>query len=433
MSFERGIAVVGLGYIGLPTSAAIAMQGVEVKGVDVNEDTVAAINLGRAPIVEPDLDVAVAGAHARGLLSASTEVPEADVFMIAVPTPFKDGHQPDLSYVRAAACRSHPSCAAERWSSSSRPPHRAPPGWSPSGWPRRGPTSNSPTRPWTPPMSTWRTARSGCCPGASWSSWSPTTASSAASPRVCPPGRRGLRALLQGRDPLHRRRDRRDGQAGGELLPRRQHRLRQRAGRRLRAAGARRLGGHPAGQPAPARRTCSSPGPGVGGHCIAVDPWFIVAAAPEHDRADPDRPRDQRRPARRRSSRRHESSAADNGAPIACLGLAFKADIDDLRESPAVTVTAGLAAAMPDREILAVEPNVADPAACAAAAPQRRAGLGRDGPRSGRHRGPVGGPHRLQGARHGRPAGKDARRHAWHVERPARARDLTTSRAKGSS
>ena len=68
--FENGIAVLGLGYIGLPTSAAIAMRGVLVKGVDVNLATVEAVNRGEVPIVEPDLDVAVAGAHARGKLVA---------------------------------------------------------------------------------------------------------------------------------------------------------------------------------------------------------------------------------------------------------------------------------------------------------------------------------------------------------------------------
>ena len=101
--FERGIAVIGLGYIGLPTSAAIASQGVMVNGVDVNPRTVDAINKGTVPIVEPDLGVAVAGAHARGNLVASMEMPEADAFLIAVPTPFKGDHEPDLSYVQAAA------------------------------------------------------------------------------------------------------------------------------------------------------------------------------------------------------------------------------------------------------------------------------------------------------------------------------------------
>ena len=96
------VAVIGLGYIGLPTSAALATVGVRVKGVDINETSVKEVNAGRCPILEPDLDTAVAGAVARGLLSASTEVETADAFLLAVPTPFMEDHQPDLSYIRAA-------------------------------------------------------------------------------------------------------------------------------------------------------------------------------------------------------------------------------------------------------------------------------------------------------------------------------------------
>ena len=96
------VAVIGLGYIGLPTSAALATVGVRVRGVDVNERSVNEVNAGRCPILEPDLDTAVAGAVARGLLTASTVVEPADAFVLAVPTPFMAGHQPDLSYIRAA-------------------------------------------------------------------------------------------------------------------------------------------------------------------------------------------------------------------------------------------------------------------------------------------------------------------------------------------
>ena len=100
--FERGVAVVGLGYIGLPTSAVLAANGLRVVGVDVNPEVVSAINAGTTPIIEPDLDAAVAGAVARGTLRAQTEMPEADVFLVAVPTPFKEGNHPDLSYVEQA-------------------------------------------------------------------------------------------------------------------------------------------------------------------------------------------------------------------------------------------------------------------------------------------------------------------------------------------
>ena len=96
------VAVVGLGYIGLPTAAALATRGVHVIGVDVNEDTVDAIGHGEVPFVEPDLAVAVRGAVSMGALTTSTKTPEADAYIIAVPTPFRDDRSADLSYIRSA-------------------------------------------------------------------------------------------------------------------------------------------------------------------------------------------------------------------------------------------------------------------------------------------------------------------------------------------
>src|SRR6478752_1900546 len=101
--FAGRVVVVGLGYIGLPTAVALATRGVEVVGVDVNPDTVKAISHGQVPFVEPDLAVAVSGAVAMGRLTATTETPHADAYIIAVPTPFNEDHSADLSYVRAAA------------------------------------------------------------------------------------------------------------------------------------------------------------------------------------------------------------------------------------------------------------------------------------------------------------------------------------------
>ena len=96
------LCVVGLGYVGLPTAAVFASRGLEVVGFDVNADTVALINDGQAHIVEPDLDILVNGAVARGRLRASTVAEAADVFILAVPTPFRDGKKPDLSYLEMA-------------------------------------------------------------------------------------------------------------------------------------------------------------------------------------------------------------------------------------------------------------------------------------------------------------------------------------------
>ena len=99
------VSVIGLGYIGLPTAAVIARAGMEVHGVDVSRRVVEIINRGEIHIEEVDLDGLVQGVVQRGLLRAGTEVEPADVFVIAVPTPFhKDvDHTPDLSYVLAAA------------------------------------------------------------------------------------------------------------------------------------------------------------------------------------------------------------------------------------------------------------------------------------------------------------------------------------------
>lgn len=101
-SEKRTICVVGMGYIGLPTSALLASRGYSIHGVDVIQKVIDTINNGRIHIVEPDLDVFVREAVASGRLKCSIEPAKADVFIIAVPTPFKDVHEPDLSYVEAA-------------------------------------------------------------------------------------------------------------------------------------------------------------------------------------------------------------------------------------------------------------------------------------------------------------------------------------------
>ena len=97
------LAVIGLGYVGLPTAAVFASRRVAVIGVDVNERTVATINSGNVPIDEPELDMLVRAAVGAGMLRATTVPEPADAFLIAVPTPFKGEHQPDLDHVRAAA------------------------------------------------------------------------------------------------------------------------------------------------------------------------------------------------------------------------------------------------------------------------------------------------------------------------------------------
>jgi len=96
------VVTVGLGYIGLPTSALIASHGTNVLGVDVNKKVVDTINKGSIHIVEPDLEDIVFKAVKKGNLIASTNASPANVYLIVVPTPFKENHEPDISYIEAA-------------------------------------------------------------------------------------------------------------------------------------------------------------------------------------------------------------------------------------------------------------------------------------------------------------------------------------------
>lgn len=102
MPFQT-ISVIGLGYIGLPTAAVFASRKKKVIGVDVNQKAVDTINRGEIHIIEPDLDIVVHASVTEGYLRATTTPEAADAFLIAVPTPFKGDHEPDLSYIEAAS------------------------------------------------------------------------------------------------------------------------------------------------------------------------------------------------------------------------------------------------------------------------------------------------------------------------------------------
>lgn len=96
------VVTIGLGYIGLPTSALIASHGTNVLGVDINQSVVDTINEGKIHIVEPDLDQIVSKAVSNNFFKASTKPTSADIYLIVVPTPFKGNHEPDISFVEAA-------------------------------------------------------------------------------------------------------------------------------------------------------------------------------------------------------------------------------------------------------------------------------------------------------------------------------------------
>lgn len=354
--FERGVAVLGLGYIGLPTSAVLASHDVLVKGVDVNAKTVDAINAGKVHIVEPDLETAVAGAVLRGKLSASIEVPEADVFLIAVPTPFKDGFEPDLSHVEAAAKAIAPvlrggelvilestsppgtTLKVSEWIAEARPdlklPHVSPddPDIHVAHCPERvlpgrimlelvtndrlvgGLTSECANR----SAELYRLF----CKG----NVITTDAASAEMAKLVENSFRDVNLAF-----------------ANELATICQH-MGLDVWEVIRLANK-----HP-------RVDVLNPGPGVGGHCIAVDPWFIVAAAPAQARLI--RTSREVNDARPQGVVEQVLDVVGTDRAIACLGLAFKADVDDLRGSPAVEVTRRLALARPDLRILAVEPYV---------------------------------------------------------------------------
>jgi UDP-N-acetyl-D-mannosaminuronic acid dehydrogenase len=355
------VSVVGLGYIGLPTAAIIARAGMKVHGVDVSESVVDTINRGEIHIEEVDLDGLVHGVVQRGLLRAGTEVEPADVFVIAVPTPFrKDGaHTPDISYVLDAAR----NVAAVL---------------------KPGDTVILES---TSPVGTTEAMRDmigqarpdlrlpGLCDG------TPDVAIAYCPERVLP-GR--ILEELAGND-----------RSIGGVTPRcarkalafykrfvrgtcvttdarsaEMTKLVENAYRDVNIAFANELSlvsdamgldvwevirlanRHP-------RVNILSPGPGVGGHCIAVDPWFIVHGAPNETPLI--------RTARGvNDGKIHHVIAraaalveANPGAQVACLGLAFKANIDDFRESPARLVAATLARRFGKR-IHIVEPYAAE-------------------------------------------------------------------------
>jgi UDP-N-acetyl-D-mannosaminuronic acid dehydrogenase len=352
------VAVVGLGYIGLPTAVCLATGGLQVTGVDLSPGVVELVNRGQAPFAEPDLSVAVSGAVAMGRLTAQCEMPPAGAYIIAVPTPFAEGHRPDLTAVLAAARAIAPVLRGGEVIvlESTVPP----------GTTRQLSELIGSLRP------DLRLPHSG--DGAD--------VHLAHCPERVLPGRIMIEIaandrVIGGLTPACAARAAALYQTfcHGSLLitdaaSAEMAKLAENAYRDVNIAFAnelslicarlgldtweiRRLANH---HP---RVDILRPGPGVGGHCIAVDPWFIIDAAPEEAAliATARRVNDEM-PARVAAqviatSRRFREPA------IACLGLSFKADTEDLRESPAVEVIRHLAAALPGTKILAADPHAA--------------------------------------------------------------------------
>jgi UDP-N-acetyl-D-mannosaminuronic acid dehydrogenase len=353
------VCVVGLGYIGLPTAAVIARAGCKVLGLDVSQRVVDTINRGEIHIEEVDLDGLVQGVVARGLLSASIEVAPADVFVIAVPTPFDKDHAPDISYVLTAGRTiapvlkqgdvvilesTSPVGTTEQLRdmiAQMRPDLKVP------GLTRETPdisVAYCPER---------------VLPGRILEELTNNDRSiGGITPRCARKALAFYKRFVRGECVVTDARS-------AEMT-----KLVENAYRDVNIAFANELSmvsdrmgldvwevirlanRHP-------RVNILSPGPGVGGHCIAVDPWFIVHSAPEETPLI--------RTARGvNDGKMHhvikkadELVAAHPGAKIACLGLAFKANIDDFRESPARFVAARIARKYGER-VHIVEPYAAE-------------------------------------------------------------------------
>ncbi|MGP2463441.1 UDP-N-acetyl-D-mannosamine dehydrogenase [Pantoea ananatis] len=344
MSFET-ISVIGLGYIGLPTAAVFASKGKKVVGVDINAHAVDTINRGAIHIVEPDLDRVVQAAVERGDLRATTQPEAADAFLIAVPTPFMAERQPDLRFVRAAALSiapvlkkgdlvilesTSPVGSTEQmadWLAAARPDLRFPQhDGDPDVFVAYCPERVLPGQIMTELISNDRVIGG------------MTPACSARASDL-------YRIFLQGECVETNART-------AEMC-----KLTENSFRDINIAFANELSLICAAQQinvweliALANRhprvNILQPGPGVGGHCIAVDPWFIVAQNPDLARlirtarevndAKPHWVLDQVKKALADCLMQTGKRASD--LTIACFGLAFKPNIDDLRESPAMEV-----------------------------------------------------------------------------------------------
>lgn len=358
-SFSR-IAVVGLGYIGLPTAAVFAENGVEVVGVDVNQSAVESINQGRPHFGEPNLDALVRRVVEGGKLRATTEMEPADAFIIAVPTPLR-GHgedsQPDISYIEAAARALAPVLQAGNLVILE--------STSPVGTTERMAAILAELRPdLTFPQQKGEMASvqvAHCpervLPGRILEEVVNNARVIGGMTRKCAQRALSLyRIVVRGECRVTNART-------AELA-----KLTENAYRDVNIAFANELSFicdrlkvnvweliglanlHP-------RVHILQPGPGVGGHCIAVDPWFIVATNPEEAKLIRQaRLINDAKPAFVCSKVR-ERAAALKEPVIACLGLSYKKDVDDLRESPAVQIVQRLARERVG-ELLVVEPHI---------------------------------------------------------------------------
>jgi UDP-N-acetyl-D-mannosaminuronic acid dehydrogenase len=350
--YEKKICVIGLGYIGLPTAALLANRGYDVHGVDVVQSTVDIINCGEIHIVEPELDTFVKAAVNSGKLKADLKPCEADVFILAVPTPFHDGFVPNIDYI-VSATKAISSYVKE---------------------------NDIVILESTSPVGTTDKVEEVLKENGVDTS----KLFIAHCPERVLPGQI-MRELVENdrivggttSEATQKTVEFYKTFVSGEVLSTdartaEMAKLTENSFRDTNIAFANELSilcdkfeidvwelikltnRHP-------RVSVLQPGAGVGGHCIAVDPWFIVHAGGDDAKII--------RTAREVNTYKTEWSIEkiknealifekENGrkAIIACMGLAFKPNIDDLRESPALYITKKLISE--GLNILAVEPNI---------------------------------------------------------------------------
>jgi UDP-N-acetyl-D-mannosaminuronic acid dehydrogenase len=363
--FEK-VCVVGLGYIGLPTASLLATKGFKVHGVDVNERIVDSIKRGEIHIYEPDLDILVKSAVHSGNLAVGIEPEPADVFVVAVPTPLNEDLSPDISYVEMAAQEIAPYLK-------------------PGNLVILESTSPVGT---TEKLANWLHDKRPDLPIPIDNTDGQANMKKNGSAQIfvahCPervlPGQI-LKELVDNdriiggidRESAEQARSFYEMFSNGNIILTNSRtaelcKLTENAYRDVNIAFANELSRvsdkldinvwelieianrHP-------RVSILRPGPGVGGHCIAVDPWFIVHSAPEETRL--------LRAAREVNNGKPDyvvdkvtNKASRFKEPvIACLGLSFKENIDDLRESPAVEIVKQLAGKQIGK-LMIVEPHI---------------------------------------------------------------------------
>ncbi len=350
------ICVIGLGYIGLPTASIFAARNKHVLGVDVRADIVETINQGRIHIEEPELDVLVSTAVHGGRLRVDTKPATASAFILAVPTPFKSGiqhqHEPDLTYVESAARSVAPVVQ----------------------------DGDLVILESTSPVGTTENVRDWIADERARRELPAVTALYAHCPERILPGQM-IRELIENdricggltTAAAERARDLYRTFCAGEILltdarTAEMVKLTENASRDVGIAFANELSmicdrlnldawevirlanHHP-------RVKILQPGPGVGGHCIAVDPWFIVDSAPQEARLiRTAREVNNHKPHHVLAQIKAALASAPNPRTVACLGLAFKANVDDMRESPAVEIVSALVRES-DVRVLVVEPH----------------------------------------------------------------------------